>query len=75
MLKRIIKTPKVYYYDTGLACYLTRWSSPEVAENGAMSGALLENYAVSEILKGYQNAGQELFSVWQSRSALLIEKI
>ena len=59
VLKRTIKTPKVYFYDTGLVCYLTRWSSPEVAESGAMSGALLENFAVSEIVKGYQNAGLE----------------
>ena len=59
MLKRTIKTPKVYFYDTGLVCYLTRWSSPQVAESGAMNGALLENYAVSEIVKGYQNAGLE----------------
>ena len=56
VLKRTIKTPKVYFYDTGLVCYLTKWSSPEVAESGAMSGALLENFAVSEIMKGYQNA-------------------
>lgn len=59
VLKRTIRTPKVYFYDTGLVCYLTRWSSPEVAESGAMSGALLENFAVSEIVKGYQNAGLE----------------
>lgn len=57
VLKRTIKTPKVYFYDTGLICYLTRWSSSEVAESGAMSGALLENYAVSEIMKSYLNAG------------------
>lgn len=61
VLKRTIKTPKLYFYDTGLVCYLTRWSSPEVAESGAMSGALLENYAVSEIMKSYQNAGKEPF--------------
>lgn len=61
VLKRTIKTPKLYFYDTGLVCYLTRWSSPEVAESGAMSGALLENFTVSEIMKGYQNAGQEPF--------------
>ena len=61
VLKRTIKTPKLYFYDTGLVCYLTRWSSPEVAESGAMSGALLENFAVSEIIKGYQNAGLEPF--------------
>ncbi len=59
VLKRTIKTPKVYFYDTGLVCYLTKWSSPEVALNGAMSGALLENFVVSEIMKSYQNAGLE----------------
>ncbi len=59
VLKRTIKTPKLYFYDTGLVCYLTRWSSPEVAERGAMNGALLENYTVSEIVKGYQNGGSE----------------
>ena len=59
VLKRTIKTPKVYFYDTGLVCYLTKWSSPEVAENGAMNGALLENFTVSELMKSYQNAGLE----------------
>ncbi len=59
VLKRTIKTPKLYFYDTGLVCYLTRWSSPEVAESGAMNGAILENFAVSEMVKGYQNAGLE----------------
>lgn len=59
VLKRTIKTPKVYFYDTGLVCYLTKWSSSEVAESGAMNGALLENFTVSEIMKSYQNAGLE----------------
>ncbi len=59
VLKRTIKTPKVYFYDTGLVCYLTRWTSPEVAESGAMNGALLENFTVSEIMTSYQNAGLE----------------
>lgn len=59
ILKRTIKTPKLYFYDTGLVCYLTRWSSPAVAEVGAMNGAILENYTVSEIIKSYQNAGCE----------------
>ena len=59
VLKRTIKTPKLYFYDTGLVCYLTKWSSAEIAESGAMNGALLENFAVSEIMKGYQNAGLE----------------
>ncbi len=58
VLKRTIKSSKLYFYDTGFVCYLTRWSSPEVAESGAMSGALLENFAVSEIMKSYQNVGE-----------------
>lgn len=61
VLKRTIKTPKLYFYDTGLVCYLTKWSSVETAMNGAMNGALLENYVVSEIQKGYQNAGKEVY--------------
>ena len=59
VLKRTVKTPKLYMYDTGLVCYLTKWSSAETAMNGAMNGALLENYTVSEILKSYQNVGKE----------------
>lgn len=61
VLKRTVSTPKLYFYDSGIVCYLTRWSSPETAMEGAMSGALLENYTVAEIIKTYQNAGQELF--------------
>lgn len=61
VLKRTIKTPKVYFYDTGLVCYLTKWSTPEVAEKGAMNGALFENYVVLEIIKNYQNTGIEPF--------------
>lgn len=57
VLKRTVKTPKLYFYDTGLVCYLTKWSSSEIA----MNGALLENYTVSEIQKSYQNAGKEAF--------------
>ena len=59
VLKRTVSTPKLYFYDTGLVCYLTRWTSPETAMEGAMNGALLENYAVAEVIKSYQNAGLE----------------
>ncbi|WP_431833374.1 DUF4143 domain-containing protein [Bilophila wadsworthia] len=38
------KTPKLYFLDTGLVCYLTGWTSPETAEAGAMSGALFETW-------------------------------
>lgn len=61
LLKRLVKTPKLYFYDTGLVCYLTKWSSPETLENGAMNGAILENYVVSEIAKTYMNCGQTPF--------------
>ena len=59
MLKRLVKTPKLYFYDTGLVCYLTKWSSAETLESGAMNGAVLENYVVAEIRKTYLNSGQE----------------
>ena len=61
LLKRLVKTPKLYFYDTGLVCHLTRWSSAETLENGAMNGAILENYVVSEIAKTYLNCGEEPF--------------
>jgi predicted AAA+ superfamily ATPase len=52
-----VKTPKLYFLDTGLAAYLTRWNTPEVLERGAMAGAFFESFVVAEILKGYANAG------------------
>jgi len=60
-LKRTIKTPKLYFYDSGLVACLAKWSSAETLQHGAMSGAILENYVVSEIVKSYQNAGLEPF--------------
>ncbi len=59
LLKRLVKTPKMYFYDTGLVCYLTRWSSAETLESGAMNGAILENFVVAEIRKTYLNSGKE----------------
>ena len=57
VLKRAIKTPKVYFRDTGFAAYLTRWLTPETLANGAMSGAFFETFVISEILKSYSNRG------------------
>lgn len=57
VLKRAIKTPKLYFRDTGLAAYLTRWLTPDTLANGAMSGAFFETFAISEILKSYSNRG------------------
>lgn len=56
--KRLVKTPKTYFMDTGLAAYLCRWPSAETLENGAMDGAFLETYVVTEIVKSYYNAGK-----------------
>ena len=47
VLKRAIKTPKLYFRDTGLAAYLTRWLSPETLANGAMSGAQIPYWLYS----------------------------
>ena len=57
LLKRTIKSPKLYFYDCGLVTYLTRWNSVETLINGAQSGALLENFVISEVIKGYYNCG------------------
>lgn len=56
--KRIVKTPKLYMLDTGLASYLTEWSSPETLAAGAMNGAMLETWALSELLKSYWHRRQ-----------------
>lgn len=55
--KRAVKTPKVYFLDTGLAAYLTKWNTPDVLKNGAMAGAFFESFVISEIIKSYYNAG------------------
>ena len=60
LLNRTIKkTPKMYFFDTGLVAHLTKYSSPEILMNGAINGSILENYVVSEIRKTYTNNGLE----------------
>ena len=51
--KRIVKTPKIYFLDTGLCSYLTNWETAKTLESGAMSGAMFETFVVSEIIKSY----------------------
>ena len=58
-LKRAVKSPKLYFFDTGLVAYLARWMSPETLEAGAMSGAVFENWVVSGIRRTYTQIGQE----------------
>ncbi len=59
LLKRTVKTPKLYFFDTGLVAYLTRYSSPDILMNGAINGSILENYAVSEIRKLWLNNAKD----------------
>ncbi|MDE5867149.1 MAG: AAA family ATPase [Lachnospiraceae bacterium] len=61
-IKRIIKRPKLYFMDTGLACYLTLWNNPRALELSAMAGAMFESYVISEIIKGYVNHGIDVRS-------------
>ena len=61
LLKRVVKTPKLYFFDTGLACYLTKYSNSEILQNSSINGAILENYIVAEIRKSYLNSGKELY--------------
>ena len=58
-LNRSIKTPKIYFRDTGLACYLTRWISADALKNSAVAGNMFETFIVSEILKSYSNEGKD----------------
>ena len=59
LLHRTIKTPKLYFFDTGLVAYLTKYSTPDILANGALAGHILENYVVMEIVKSYKNAAKD----------------
>jgi predicted AAA+ superfamily ATPase len=77
--KRMVKTPKLYFLDSGLCTFLTQWPSPESLESGAMSGAIFETYIFSEILKSYWHNGREAFFYYyrdldQKEIDLLIEE-
>jgi len=66
LLKRTVKTPKIYFFDTGLAAFLTKYNTPDILSNGAINGAILENFAVSEIIKSYHNDAKECL-LWYYR--------
>ena len=76
LLKRTVKTPKLYFFDTGLVAYLTRYSSPEILANGAINGAILENFVAAELLKSYHNNGKEcLLWYYRDRSSNEIDLV
>jgi predicted AAA+ superfamily ATPase len=58
-LKKLVKSPKFYFHDTGLCSYLAKWPNPQVLMNGAASGAYFENFVISEIVKAYAAAPRE----------------
>lgn len=67
-LSRAVKTPKVYFRDTGLACYLTRWLTADTLKCSAVAGNMFETFIVSEILKSYTNEGMDYkFSIFYYR--------
>jgi predicted AAA+ superfamily ATPase len=55
--KRVVKTPKLYFLDTGLAANLTGWNTAEVLMKGASAGAFFETFVIAEVLKSYYNKG------------------
>jgi predicted AAA+ superfamily ATPase len=58
VIKRLTKRPKLYFMDTGLASWLSQWSSPETLEQGAMGGAFFETFVITEILKSWYHNGR-----------------
>ncbi len=60
-LKRMIKTPKLYFCDTGLCAYLSMWTSMETLMNGAASGHYFENYVVTELLRMYSYSKNKIY--------------
>lgn len=58
IMKRAVKTPKIYFLDTGLVSYLTKWKNKDVLESGSMSGNFFENFVIVEIIKSYYNTGE-----------------
>lgn len=58
IMKRAIKTPKIYFLDTGLVSYLTKWKNRDVLESGNMAGNFFENFVIVEIIKSYYNNGE-----------------
>jgi len=77
--KRIVKKPKIYFYDTGLLCSLLGISTETGLQNHKMLGSIFENFIINEKLKQYYNKGlSPAFYFWQDTNGrevdLLIEE-
>ncbi len=67
--KRLVKTPKIYFLDSGLQAYLTGWSNPEQALRGPLAGQLFENWVVSNLVRSYRQRGhRESLYFWRTRT-------
>ena len=58
-VKYVVKTPKLYFTDTGLAAYLLRWNTADALELGAMSAEFFETWVIGEVYKSFANSGQK----------------
>ncbi len=58
-VKYVVKTPKMYFTDTGLAAYLLRWNTADALELGAMSAEFFETWVIGEVYKSFANSGQK----------------
>lgn len=58
-VKYVVKTPKLYFTDTGLAAYLLRWNTADALELGAMSAEFFETWVICEVYKSLVNSGQK----------------
>lgn len=65
----MIKTPKVYFSDTGLLAWLTRWLTPDTIRHGAKAGQFFETWVVSEVVKSHLNAGKSTRNLYFYRDA------
>lgn len=66
--KRIIKSPKIYFYDTGLLCYLLRIQTPTQLRTHPLRGFIFENWIITELMKTYLNTGKEApFYFWRDQ--------
>lgn len=63
-LKRVIESPMLYFMDTGLVSYLLKWTTKDTLQNGAMSGPIIETFAVSEIVKSFKNSGINMMPIY-----------
>lgn len=72
LTSRVVKTPKVYFMDTGLCCYLAGWTDSNVLSRGAMNGSLLETFVVSEVVRSFWNVGEDA-PVWFFRDRSGVE--